>query len=95
MDINNQKVGDTYIKALSNSLKYSQHLSRLEFSGNRISSVGASALFKSLNFNKELAYNLKTIDLSENKIGNHSIDEILQFIQDPKCNIEDLNFSEI
>ena len=92
LDINNQKVGDTYIKALSNSLKYSQHLSRLEFSGNRISSVGASALFKSLNFNKELAYNLKTIDLSENKIGNHSIDEILQFIQDPKCNIEDLNF---
>ena len=90
--INNQKVGDKYMKALSSSLRYSHHLSKLEFAGNRLSSSGASNLFKSLNINKDLAYKLTTIDLSENKIGNKNIDELLEFIQDPKCNIEDLNF---
>ena len=90
--ITNQKVGDKYMKALSNSLRYSHHLNRLEFSGNRLSPLGTSNLFKSLNINKDLAYRLTTIDLSENKIGNNNIDELLQFIQDPKCNIEDLNF---
>ena len=80
------------MKALSNSLRYSHHLNRLEFSGNRLSPLGTSNLFKSLNINKDLAYRLTTIDLSENKIGNNNIDELLQFIQDPKCNIEDLNF---
>ena len=33
---------------LSNSLKYSDHLTSLELSGNRISFNGASNLFKSL-----------------------------------------------
>ena len=89
--INNQKVGDTYMKALSCSLRYSHHLNKLEFAGNRLSSIGTSKLFKSLNINKELSYKLTSIDLSENKIGNNNIDELLQFIQDPKCNIEELN----
>ena len=92
LEINNQKVGDTYMRALSNSLSYSHHLSKLKFAGNRLSSSGTTNLFKSLNINKDLAYKLTSIDLSENKIGNNNIDEILQFIQDPKCNIEDLNF---
>ena len=56
------------MKALSNSLKcYKQQLTKLEFSGNRLTSSGAYDLFKSLNTNKELAYRLRTIDLSENK----------------------------
>ena len=92
LKITNQKVGDKYMKALSNSLRYSHHLNRLEFSGNRLSPLGTSNLFQSLNINKDLAYRLTTIDLSDNKIGNNNIDELLQFIQDPKCNIEDLNF---
>ena len=93
IDINNQKVGDTYMKALSNSLKcYKQHLTKLEFAGNRLTSSGTSNLFKSLNNNKELAYKLRSIDLSENKIENKNIFELLEFIRDPKCNIEDLNF---
>ena len=93
LDINNQKVGDTYMKAISNSLNYyNQHLSKLEFAGNRLTSSGASDLFKSLNNNKELAYKLRSINLSENKLGNNNIYELLEFIRDPKCNIEDLNF---
>ena len=91
LSITNHKVGDTYMKALSNSLKYSRHLNKLELSGNRLSSFGTSKLFKSLNFNKELSYKLKTINLGENKIGSNNIDELIEFINEPKCILEDLN----
>ena len=91
LEINNHKVGDTYMKVLSNSLSHSHHLSKLKFAGNRLSSQGTSKLFKSLNINKELVYKLTSIDLSDNKIGNNNIDELLAFIQDSKCNIQDIN----
>ena len=91
LGINNQKVGDNYMSALSNSLRYSDHLTSLEFSGNRLSSLGVSHLFKALNDNKNLAYKLRTIDLSENNIGKNEIENLISFLQDPKCNLEDLN----
>jgi len=91
LGINNQKVGDNYISALSNSLRYSDHLTALEFSGNRLSSLGVSNLFKALNDNKNLAYKLRTIDLSENHIGKNEIQNLINFLQDSKCNLEDLN----
>ena len=91
LGINNHKVGDNYMSALSNSLRYSEHLTTLEFGGNRLSSSGVSNLFKSLNENKELAYKLRTIDLRENHIGKNEIENLINFLQDPKCNLEDLN----
>ena len=91
LEINNQKVGDTYMAALSNSLRYSEHLVSLEFGGNRLSSLGVSKIFTTLNENKNLAYKLRTIDLSENHIGKSQIKSLIDFLQDPKCNLEDLN----
>ena len=91
LGINNQKVGDNYMAALSNSLRYSENLVSLEFGGNRLSSLGVSQIFKTLNENKNLAYKLRTIDLSENHIGKSQIQNLLDFLQDPKCNLEDLN----
>ena len=37
LGINNQKVGDKYMKALINSMRYSEHLEALEFGRNRLS----------------------------------------------------------
>ena len=91
LGINNHKVGDNYMTALTNSLKYSEHLVSLQFGGNRLSSIGVSQIFKTLNENKNLAYKLRTIDLSENNIGKTQIQNLLDFLQDPKCNLEDLN----
>ena len=91
LGINNQKVGDNYMSALSNSLRYSDHLTSLEFSGNRLSSLGVSKLFTALNENKNLAYKLRTIDLSENHIGKNEIQNLINFLRDQKCNVEDLN----
>ena len=91
LGINNQRVGDNYMKALTNSLKYSEHLVSLEFGGNRLSSMGVSQIFKTLNENKNLAYKLRNIDLSENHIGKSQIINLVDFLKDPKCNLEDLN----
>ena len=91
LGISNQKVGDNYMHALSNSLRYSEHLTSLEFGGNRLSSLGVSKLFTALNDNKNLAYKLRSIDLSENRIGKNEIENLIKFLQDSKCNIEDLN----
>ena len=91
LGINNQKVGDKYMIALSNSVRYSEHLESLEFRGNRLSGIGVSHLFKSLNDNKNLASKIKCIDLSENHIGKSQIENLVNFLQDPKCNLENLN----
>ena len=91
LGINNQKVGDNYMTALTNSLRYSENLVSLEFGGNRLSSLGVSQIFKTLNENKNLAYKLRTIDVRENHIRKSQIQNLLDFLQDPKCNLEDLN----
>ena len=91
LEINNQRVGDNYMTALTNSLRYSDHLVSLEFGGNRLSSLGVSKIFKTLNENKNLAYKLKTIDLSENHIGKSQINNLVEFLKDSKCSLEDLN----
>ena len=89
--ISNHKVGDNYMKALSNSLRYCNHLKKLELSGNRIGSLGLSKLFGSINTNRDLLYNIREINLSENKIGSNDIDELIKFINEPKCSLENLN----
>ena len=91
LGINNHRVGDNYMTALTNSLRYSEHLVSLEFGGNRLSSLGVSQIFKTLNENKNLAYKLKIIDLSENHIGKSQINNLVDFLKDEKCNLEDLN----
>ena len=91
LEMNFQKVGDNYINVLGNSLQYSDNLSSLELSGNRISAVGINQLFSSINKNKELILNLRSIDLSDNNIGNQDISEILKFLQEPKNAVENLN----
>ena len=91
LEMNNQKVGDTYIKVLGNALKYSDNLTYLELSGNRISSIGINKLFSSINQNEELTSNIHSINLSENNIGSQDITEIINYIQNSKNNLENLD----
>ena len=89
--LSNHKVGDNYMKALGNSLRYCNHLKKLELSGNRIGSIGASKLFGAINTNRNLLYNIREINISENKIGKNDIEELINFINEPKCSLENLN----
>ena len=68
LEYNFQKVGDEYVKVLSNSLIYSDNFTSIDFSGNRLSNEGVRKLFKIINDNKKLMRNLKSVDLSENQI---------------------------
>ena len=91
LEYNFQKVGDEYVKALSNSLIYSEHFTDIDFSGNRLSNDGVSILFKVINNNKKLVRNLKNIDLSENNLGNQNLEELIIFLKDADNVIENLS----
>ena len=89
--MNYQKVGDNYAKCLGNSLRYSNHISSIELANNRLSANGTSFILKSINENQELLPQIKDIDLSENKIFDDDINELINYINDSKCNLENLN----
>ena len=91
LDFNYQKVGDDYMSVLSNSLKYSDHLTQLDLSGNRISIDGMENLFKVINENTILSKKLHSIDLSENNIGNQNLEDFILFLQNSDNSLENLN----
>ena len=51
LELNNQKVGDRYMKVLSKSMALSTHISSVHLKGNRLSSQGANKIIQSLNNN--------------------------------------------
>jgi len=89
--MNFQKVGDNYAKCLSNSLKYSKHLKSLELANNRLTSDGTTCILKSVNENRDLLPKIFELDLSENKILESDIGQLINFLNDEKCNLENLN----
>ena len=89
--MNFQKVGDNYAKALGNSLRYSHHIESIELSNNRLSGNGTSFILKSINENRDLLPKIKEMDLSENKIYDSDITELVNYINDSKCNLEIFN----
>ena len=91
LEFNYQKVGDEYVKVLSNSLIYSEDFTSIDLSGNRLSNDGVSKLFKIINDNKKLVANLKTVDLSENNLGTQNLNELILFLKDADNVIENLN----
>ena len=91
LEYNFQKVGDEYVKALSNSLIYSDNFTSIDFSGNRLSNDGVSKLFKIINENKKLVRNLQSVNLSDNNFGNENLEELISFLKDADNVIENLN----
>ena len=86
-----QKIGDDYSKALSNSLKYKENLNSIELGSNRLTSIGTSCILKSINHNQELISKILNLDLSDNKIGKNDITDLINYICDDSCNLENLN----
>ena len=91
LNLNYQKVGDNYMNVLSDSLKYSDHFSSLDVSGNRLSSGGIEKLFKVLTQNKTLSGRLQEINLSENNLGNENLSDLILFLSEPNIGVESLN----
>ena len=91
LEYNFQKVGDEYVKVLSDSLMYSDNFNTIDFSGNRLSNDGVSKLFKIINENKKLVRNLKSVNLSKNNFGTENLEELILFLKDADNVVEDLN----
>ena len=94
LNLNNQHVGDKYIKALSDSLEYANHLNDFQLSSNRITENGINYFFSSLNLNKSLMQNINKLNLSKNRIGKSGTDNLVNFLQNEKCNIVELNLED-
>ena len=93
LELNNQKVGDRYIKVLGTSLEYSSHLTEMHLKGNRLSSNGANVIVKSINNNPDLIRRLETLDLSDNLIGQNDISQLIEYIKNTSNNLENLDIS--
>jgi Ran GTPase-activating protein (RanGAP) involved in mRNA processing and transport len=89
--LKNQKIGDNYLKALSEGLKYSDHLDELYLSSNRLTFYGVNPLMTSMQSNQKLSKMLRVLDLSFNKIGSESVKKIVNFIANENCELQRLN----
>ncbi len=86
-----QKVGDDYLKALSQGLLFAENIKKLDLASNRLTTYGVNPLFKSINENKRLQKGIRILDLSYNKIGDQGLEKLINYINDDECNLEELS----
>ena len=91
LDINNQLLGDRYANCLSSSLKYVEHINSLEMSNNRLTNKSIEKLVDNIKQNNYLVQNLIKLNLSFNNISEKGIDNLINFIEDKSCQLENLN----
>ena len=91
LDINNQHTGDRYVNCLSSSLKYVKHINTLEMSNNSLTNVSIEKLFDNIKQNDNLVKNLVKLNLSFNNIQEKGISNLINFIEDKSCQLENLN----
>ena len=91
LDMNNQHTGDKYVNCLSSSLKYVNHLNTLEMSNNRLTSKSIEKLFFNIKQNENLLRNLVKLNLSFNNISEKGVVNLINFIEDKNCQMENLN----
>ena len=91
LEMNNQHSGDRYINCLSNGLKYVNHLNTLEMSNNNITHKGMEKLFFNITHNDNFIKNLFKLNLSFNNIGDKGVDNLINFIEEKTCQLENLN----
>ena len=94
LNLNNQHVGDKYLKAISESLEYANHLNDFQLSSNRLTENGINYLFTSLTINKSLMQNISKLNLSKNRIGSNGTEYLVNYLKNDKCNIIELNLED-
>ena len=91
LELNNQHSGDRYINCLSSGLRYVNHLNSLEMGGNRLTQYGVEKLFFNIKQNPTLIKCLKKLDLSNNNIEEKGIENLINYIEDKNCQLENIN----
>lgn len=84
MNVNGQKFGDKYVKALSAGLKESKLIESCQFSGNRLTDSGFDDIMKSV------SHDMIKLDFSNNSITRVN-QKLLNTIMEPDARLEYLN----
>ena len=91
LEMNNQHIGDRYVNCLSSSLKYANHLNTLEMSNNHLTDISLEKLSFNIKQNEKLFRNLIKLNLSFNNIGEKGVENLIDFIEDQNCQLENIN----
>ncbi len=93
LQLNYQRLGDRYIYALSDSMKYTNHVDEILLGNNRLSDNAASKLINSIaeNLIANIKNRIHSIDLSYNMISSNTIDSLCNYSQLNGCNLKRLN----
>ena len=91
VELNNKRVGDSYIQCLTNSLSVAEHISELDLSKNRLSDISFIPLFNTIITNKILLGKLVSLNISYNKMGFTGAEILNKYLNDPLCSLETLN----
>lgn len=78
IDLNGFSMGDNYAGALSRSLKYFTQIEYLNLKDNRLTEIGATNLLSNL-----VTKRLKVLDLTDNKLGGKSLEQIAKLLENP------------
>ena len=91
VDLKNKIVGDNYLKCLSESLKVSSDISKLNLEKNRLSDLSVIPLLRTILNNNILLEKLVEINLSYNKLGVGSVELLVKYISNSNCFLQNLN----
>ncbi len=85
------RLGDDYIKALSESFPYADHLSEIVLSHNRLTTKGINSVLYSVMENKNLLKKIQHLNLSYNKLSTHAIKTLCDFLDDQYSEVKEIN----
>uniref|UniRef100_A0A8C2EHW2 NACHT domain-containing protein n=1 Tax=Cyprinus carpio TaxID=7962 RepID=A0A8C2EHW2_CYPCA len=89
LDLSNNKLKDSGVKLLSDGLKEKCKLEKLRLSDCSITEEGYKALASALRLNPS---HLIELDLTGNDPGQSGVEELLDSIKDPECQLKTLKF---
>lgn len=88
-DLKRMGIGDDYASALSESLRKVPSVEKLNLLANRLTEVGSVSILNSVR--PEV---LKELNLGYNRIGQASVDKLVELLGSPLVNIKHLNLEK-
>lgn len=85
-DLTRMSMGDFYAQAFSEGLKHVKSVQRLNLQANRLTEVGTLRILSSVEFR-----DLKHLNLCQNRIGDRSVNRLVDVLDDRRCVVKSLN----
>ena len=89
IDIRLFSMGDNYADAFSQGIKHLNTLENLNLKSNRLTDIGSEKILKSLDVKQ-----IKRINLSENRLGENSVNKITNMFSFYDCKLKHLNLEK-